>query len=128
MYLLVTDLHIQLLNIRLDTNKNKYGENDVIKLSFNLKNSGSVAAEEVVQAYIHRINPSVEWPYKELKAFARVSVEPGESQVVKLDIPVKNLRYWNESLQAWDNDLCDLEIQVGASAGDIILKETVTLK
>jgi beta-glucosidase len=112
----------------LSTNKEKYGKNDVIRLSFELKNTGSVAADEVVQAYVHRLNPSVEWPYKELKAFSRVSLAPGESHTVNLEIPVKDLRYWNESLQDWADDLCNIEIQVGASAGDILLTKTVTLK
>ncbi len=87
-----------------------------------------MAADEVVQAYVHRINPSVEWPYKELKAFSRVTLHPGESKTVTLEIPVKNLRYWNETNHDWEDDLCNIELQVGASAGDIKLKKEVALK
>ncbi len=112
----------------LQTDKDKYGKNDVIKVSFELNNSGSVAADEVVQAYVHRINPSVEWPYKELKGFSRVPLNPGESKTVTLEIPVQSLQYWDETLQAWNDDLCNIELQVGASAGDIKLKKEVTLK
>lgn len=111
----------------LKTDKKKYGKNDVIKVSFELKNTGSVNADEVAQVYVHRINPSVEWPYKELKAFSRVPLNPGESKTVSLEIPVENLRYWNESIHAWDDDLCNIEILVGASAGDIKLKKEVAL-
>ena len=93
-----------------------------------MKNTGAAAAEEVAQVYVHRINPSVEWPYKELKAFSRVALNPGESKVVALEIPVKSLQYWNEKRHAWDDDLCDIEILVGASAGDIKLKKTIHLK
>jgi beta-glucosidase len=112
----------------LAANKDRYGKNDTIAISFKLKNTGSAAAEEVAQVYVHRINPSVEWPYKELKAFSRVAMNPGESKVVALEIPVRNLRYWNEKLHAWDDDLCDIEILVGASAGESRLKKTVHLK
>jgi len=112
----------------LKTDKAKYGKNDVIAVSFDLKNTGKMAADEVVQAYIHRINPSVEWPEKELKAFSRVALNPGESKTVTLEIPVKNLQYWNEKKHAWEDDLCNLELQVGASAGDVILKKEVGLK
>jgi beta-glucosidase len=112
----------------LATNKNKYGKNDVIEVSFQLKNTGSVAADEVVQVYVHRVNPSVEWPFKELKAFSRVALSSGEEKTVTLEIPVKNLRYWNESLHAWADDLCNIEILVGASAGDIKLKKAIILK
>jgi beta-glucosidase len=112
----------------LKTDKKKYGKNDVIAVSVELKNSGKVAADEVAQVYVHRINPSVEWPQKELKAFSRVPLNPGESKTVTLEIPVKNLQYWNEKKQAWDDDLCNIELQVGASAGEIKLKKEVTLK
>ena len=112
----------------LKTDKAKYGKNDVITVSFELKNTGKMAADEVVQAYVHRINPSVEWPEKELKAFSRVALNPGEIKTVKLEIPVKNLQYWNEKKHAWDDDLCNIELQVGASAGDVILKKEVGLK
>ena len=113
---------------KLTTDKTKYGKNDVIAVSMEVKNTGKVAADEVVQVYVHRINPSVEWPEKELKAFSRVPLNPGESKTVKLEIPVKNLQYWNEKKHAWDDDLCNLELQVGASAGDIKLKKEVGLK
>lgn len=112
----------------LKTDKEKYGKDDVITVSVELKNTGKAIADEVAQVYVHRVNPSVEWPEKELKAFSRVSLNPGESKIVKLEIPVKNLQYWNETKQAWDDDLCKLELLVGASAGDIKLKKEITLK
>ncbi|HEX2920094.1 MAG TPA: glycoside hydrolase family 3 C-terminal domain-containing protein [Bacteroidales bacterium] len=112
----------------LKTDKENYSSNKVITISFNLKNTGKMAAEEVVQAYVHRINGSVEWPAKELKAFSRVQLNPGESKTVSLEIPVKDLRYWNEAIQKWDNDPCKAELLVGASAGDIRLKKEVVLK
>lgn len=112
----------------LTTDREKYGKNDVIRLSLELKNSGRVAADEVVQVYVHRINPSVEWPYKELKAFARETLAPGESRIVTLEIPVRSLQYWDEKLQAWNDDLCNIELQVGTSAQDIKLKKQITLK
>lgn len=112
----------------LSTNKVTYGKNDTIAISFKLKNTGAAAAEEVAQVYVHRINPSVEWPYKELKAFSRVALNPGESKTVALKIPVKNLQYWNEKKRTWDDDFCDIEILIGASAGDIKLRKTIHLK
>jgi len=112
----------------LSTDREKYGKNDMISLTLDLKNTGSATADEVVQAYVHRINPSVEWPAKELKAFSRVTLSPGESRRVTLEIPVKSLQYWDEKLQSWNDDLCHIELQVGASAGDIRLRKEVTLK
>lgn len=111
----------------LKTTKDTYGKDDVITVSFKMKNSGSVAADEVAQAYVHRINPSVEWPNKELKAFSRVTLKPGESKTVKLNIPVKSLQYWNEAKQTWADDLCNIELQVGANVSDIKLQKKIAL-
>jgi len=112
----------------LKTDKKKYGKNDVITISVELKNTGKVAADEVPQVYVHRINPSVEWPEKELKAFTRVPLNPGESKTITLEIPVKNLQYWNEKRKAWSDDLCNIELQVGVSSGEIILKKEIALR
>jgi beta-glucosidase len=112
----------------LKTDKESYGKNDTIAFSFELKNTGNTTAEEVVQAYVHRVNPSVEWPQKELKAFFRIPLNPGENKTVTLEIPVKDLQYWNENKHAWDDDLCNIELLVGASAGDIKLKKEITIR
>jgi beta-glucosidase len=112
----------------LKTNQEKYGKDDVIAVSVDLKNTGKTTADEVAQVYVHRVNPSVEWPEKELKAFDRVSLNPGETKTVILKIPAKSLQYWNEKKQAWDDDLCTIQLCVGASAGDIRLKKEILLK
>lgn len=112
----------------LKPGKSKYGKDDVISFTVEIKNTGKMATEEVVQAYVHRINPSVEWPEKELKAFTRVQLNPGEKKTISLEIPVKKLQYWNQQKQAWADDLCNIELLVGASAGDIKLKKQIVLK
>jgi beta-glucosidase len=112
----------------IKTDKERYSTKDDISVSFTLKNTGSVKADEVAQAYVHRIDPSVDWPDKELKAFARVTLEPGESKTVDLNIPIKSLRYWDEKTSSWKDDPCNIEIQVGASADDIKLKKQVAIK
>ncbi len=112
----------------IQTDKDKYSSKDAISVSFTLKNTGSVKADEVPQAYVHRIDPSVDWPEKELKAFERITLEPGESRTVNLSIPVKDLRYWDEQTESWKNDPCDIEIQVGASADDIKLTKEVEIR
>jgi len=111
----------------ISTDKDSYNANDVIQVKFNLKNTGEMAADEVAQVYVHRINPAVEWPYKELKAFKREALDSGSEKEITLEIPVKNLRYWDADKHAWADDLCDIELLVGASAGDIKLKKEISL-
>jgi len=100
---------------------------DAVKVSFTLKNEGAMPADEVVQLYVHRVDAKVEWPEKELKAFQRVSLNAGESKTVTLTVPMKELRYWNESKHAWDLEHGKLNILVGSASNDIRTTAEVTI-
>ena len=111
----------------LATNKSKYGAKDVIKVSFTLKNCGDMEADEVPQVYVHRVDAKVEWPVKELKAFDRVTLAAGESKTVTLEIPVSELRYWDESINGWNLENGTIELLLGAASDDIRLSTQVNI-
>ena len=92
---------------------------DVVKVTVNVKNEGEMPADEVVQLYVSRPEAQVEWPVKELKAFQRVTLAAGETKTVTLSIPVKDLRYWDEGLNAWNLEHGKLNILVGSASDDI---------
>jgi beta-glucosidase len=94
---------------------------DGVKVTFSLKNEGSMPADEVVQLYVTRVDSAVEWPVKELKAFGRVSLAAGESKKVTLNVPAKDLRYWDEAANAWALEHGKLKILVGSASDDIRL-------
>ena len=100
---------------------------DAVKVSFTLTNEGEMPADEVVQLYVHRIDSQVEWPTKELKAFQRVSLNAGETKTVSLEIPVKDLRYWNEATNAWDLEHGKLQLMLGSASDDIRKTAEVTI-
>ena len=100
---------------------------DAVKVSFTLKNEGTMEADEVVQLYVHRPDATVEWPAKELKAFQRVSLKAGETKTVKLEIPVKDLRYWNVEKNAWDLEHGTLQLLLGSASDDIRQNADVTI-
>ena len=100
---------------------------DAVKVTFTLKNEGGMQADEVVQLYVSRPEAKVEWPVKELKAFQRVSLAAGETKTVTLTVPVKDLRYWNETVNAWDLEHGKLQILVGSASDDIRVKTDVTI-
>ena len=100
---------------------------DVVKVSFELTNEGEMAADEVVQLYVARPDATVEWPAKELKSFARVSLQGGEKKTVTLEIPVKDLRYWNVEKNAWDLEHGTLQLLLGAASDDIRQCAEVTI-
>ena len=92
---------------------------DAVKVTFTVKNEGAMPAEEVAQLYVSRPEATVEWPAKELKAFQRISLAAGETKTVTLTVPVKDLRYRNEAVNAWDLEHGKLQILVGAASNDI---------
>jgi len=100
---------------------------DVIKVNVDVKNEGDMPADEVVQLYVSRPEAKVEWPVKELKAFKRVSLNAGETKTVTLEIPVKELRYWNLETNAWDLEHGKLDILVGSASDDIRVKTDFTI-
>ena len=79
-------------NITLD--KEAYGKDDEIAVSFTLTNTGSCEGTEVAQVYIRDLVGSITRPVKELKAFERVSLQPGESKDLTLRIPVAGLAFF----------------------------------
>ena len=111
----------------IKTDKNSYKENGTIKVSFNLKNEGDMEADEVAQLYVHRVDAKVEWPYKELKAFDRITLAPGETKVVTLEVPVESLRYWDVKSNSWQLENGTIEILVGGSSADTKLSATVKI-
>ena len=100
---------------------------NVVKVTFTLTNKGGMTADEVVQLYVTRPDATVEWPVKELKAFDRVTLAAGETKTVTLEIPVKDLRYWNVDKNAWDLEHGKLVLLLGAASDDIRQKAEVTI-
>ena len=98
-----------------------------VKVSFQLANKGGMDADEVVQLYVRRVDSAVEWPAKELKAFKRVSLKAGARGKVTLEIPLADLRYWNEEKAAWDLEHGKLQLLLGAASDDIRLTAEVTI-
>ncbi|MBO4757404.1 MAG: glycoside hydrolase family 3 C-terminal domain-containing protein [Bacteroidales bacterium] len=90
-----------------------------VKVTFDITNTGSMTADEVVQLYVSRLDSKVEWPAKELKAFERVSLGAGETKSVTLEIPADNLRYWNVDTNAWTLEHGRLELLLGSASDDI---------
>ena len=111
----------------ISTNKQRYAEKDVITVSFELTNQGSMDADEVAQLYVRRINATVSWADKELKAFERVTLKAGETRKVTLKVPVAELRYWDEQNNRWALENGSIELLLGSASDDIRLKTQVEI-
>jgi beta-glucosidase len=87
----------------------------------NIQNTGSRAGEEVVQLYVSHMQSKVARPIKELKAFTRVLLQPGQSRTVQLPLTAGYLAYWNESSNRWVLETEPIKLMVGRSSADIQL-------
>ncbi|MBN2163160.1 MAG: glycoside hydrolase family 3 C-terminal domain-containing protein [Pontiellaceae bacterium] len=89
-------------------------------------NTGKTEGAEIVQLYVQDPSPMVDRPLRELKGFARVSLKPLETKVVKIRLTPRDLSYYDESARQWTAHAGTYEILVGASSRDI--RKTLSLK
>lgn len=84
-----------------------------------VKNTGSVAGKEVVQLYIGDEKCSVLRPAKELKAFQKVALAPGEEKEVSFTISPEDLKFYDETTGGWKAEPGKFRAYIGASSADI---------
>ncbi|MGN0065169.1 MAG: glycoside hydrolase family 3 C-terminal domain-containing protein [Nocardioides sp.] len=90
-------------------------------------NTGERAGSTVVQVYVHDVASSVPRPEQELKAFAKVHLEPGEARRVQLDLGRRGFAVYDTATAAWAVEAGEFEIRVGTSSRDLPLRSTVVL-
>lgn len=103
----------------------KIANNDFIKVSFKLTNTGQLEGEEVVQLYLKDEVASVVRPVKELKDFKKVFLKPGESKIVTFVINKEKLSFYNNKLE-WVAEPGDFEIMIGTASDNIKLIKKIT--
>jgi beta-glucosidase len=103
-----------------DINVNK---RDKIVVSFIIKNTGRVKGEEAAQLYIRDIESEIDRPIKELKRFAKVSLNPGESKVIEFGLTKDDLSFYDVKTKSWLAEPGEFEVLVGSSSSDIRLQK-----
>ena len=101
---------------------------DRITFTVAVTNTGSRAGAETVQLYIHDKKSSVERPYKELKAFRKVFLQPGETQEISLTIDKQALSFYDDQTGRWTAEPGDFEALIGNSAQNLISSCSFTLR
>ncbi len=101
---------------------------DSIAFTVSVKNTGSVAGAEVVQLYVSDKKASVDRPLKELKAFRKVFLQPGESREVKLTIGSDALSFYDEATGSWKAEPGQFEALIGTASDRISSKLKFLLK
>ncbi|MFI6360252.1 glycoside hydrolase family 3 C-terminal domain-containing protein [Streptomyces sp. NPDC050743] len=91
-------------------------------------NTGSRAGDEVVQLYVHQRVSRDKQPLKQLKAYARVSLKPGETRTVRLKLRTSDLAHWDVTRSKWVVETGTYDVMVGASSADIRARTSLTVR
>ena len=108
-------------NLKISSNKIRMDEKLEIKIS--VKNTGKIEAKEIVQLYIRDISGSVTRPVKELKAFEKINLSPGEEKEVMFTISSDDLKFYNIDMK-YVAEPGDFELFVGSSSNNNDLLKT----
>jgi beta-glucosidase len=103
----------------LHTGKVSYKAGENILATIKVKNAGKYAGKETVQLYVSKTGSAVERADKELKAFRKVMIGPGQTANVTLSIPVKGLAYYDVKTSKWVVEPGKYKILAGSSSRDI---------
>jgi beta-glucosidase len=100
----------------------------IFNVTFNIKNTGSVKGEEIAQVYVSSYGINVERPVKELKGFAKVSINPGEIKAVTIKLRKDSFAYYSEKDSEWKVNAGRYKIAVGTSSRDMKLQSDIQIK
>ncbi|MEO8737791.1 MAG: glycoside hydrolase family 3 C-terminal domain-containing protein [Edaphobacter sp.] len=93
-----------------------------IQVSFDIENTGSVAGSDVAQLYTHQVKSAVVQPIQSLRAFERVTLEPGETKHVTFNLPASELAYYKVSSKRFVVEPGAFNLMIGSSSEDIRLR------
>jgi beta-glucosidase len=99
-----------------------------VTVTLRVRNTGERAGQEVVQLYVREQQPRLPRPEKELKAFAKVALDPGAEQEVRFQLGRRDFAVYDPRTAAWTVGGGVFDLLVGASSRDIRLQGSVTLK
>jgi beta-glucosidase len=98
-----------------------------VEVRCTVTNTGAVAGSEVVQLYVGDPESTVRRPVRELKAFAKVSLDPGASETVVLTLAGRDFSFYDVRLGGWKREGGVFILEVGASSRDIRLSGAIEL-
>ena len=114
---------------KLQLDKKRLQQDDTLSISVDVKNTGEMAANEVVQVYVRPLKKDPLASIKNLRAFTSIALQPGESKTLDFNLIVsRDFTYYDEQQKSYKVKPGDYEIQVGASSADIRLKKKISIE
>ena len=109
----------------LRVSKENFKDDETVTVSVDVTNTGKYEGKAVVQLYIADKTGYELRPPKELKAFGKVNLKPGEKQTVNMQLNKRSFAFWNVDIHDWYVATGNYDILIGNSSRDIVLTKTV---
>lgn len=106
-------------NLKLSSTKFDLGKNKPLTVSVDVSNKGNTPGKEVVQLYIHDEHSTLDRPYKELKGFKKISLQPGQTKTVTFTVDKNALSAYDDRLKKWIAEEGLFKVLIGSSSQDI---------
>ena len=114
-------------DLKVAVQKGSSKEDVQVSLSLSVSNTGKRKGKEIVQVYIGEVNPTVNRPVRELKAFTKISLDPSEKAEVTLQLTKKDFAFYDETTHKFLANSGKYTVYVGSSSADIQLKKEIEL-
>ena len=113
-------------HLRLD--KSAIRERETLEVSVDITNTGRHTGKEVVQLYVAPKTAGVIRPIRELKAFDKIELTPGETRTVRFMLDRRAFAYWEAEIHDWFVQTGTYEIQIGKNATEMLLTVEVSVE
>jgi beta-glucosidase len=116
-----------LSDLAVSTTGSVEGGDLAAEVAVTVTNTGRVAGAEVVQVYVRDLQASAARPVRELKGFAKVTLEPGESQQVRIELDQRAFSFWSPVLRRWAVEAGQFAVEVGHNSRDLPLSAVIDI-
>jgi len=112
----------------LRTDKGSLAPDGQIVVSVDVTNTGKVAGDAVPQLYVRHLGSKVERPPLKLAGFSRVRVAPGQTKTVQIPLQASQLAYWDAGRKEFVIEPESVQLMIGTSSADIVLRKDVQVR
>ena len=116
----------RLSNLR--TSAKELARDGSVKVNVDVTNTGGREGDEVVQVYVKHLGSKVERPRRQLAGFRRVTVAPGATKTVEVEVPAARLAYWDVKTRAFRVESEAVSMAAGESSADAGLSTTIQVR
>lgn len=112
----------------LVANQKEFYSGSPLILSLDIKNTGEMDGQEIIQLYVSDVESSVARPVKELKGFQKVFIKAGDTKTVQFILEERDFSFWDLETKAWKCEPGIFNILIGSASNQILIKEQIEIK